>query len=167
SPAAVNGYFEEAVKRYYAYQRIDPVFTDNYFRLGFALSKLGRYAQAREEFKKYIMAFKCQDYTENTALNSQINLEDWVGHAHPDPQAYFNLANAYLMDGDYNRAVRTYEGFLRFINPGNQDIRQNYQMLLTQRKDILEKIKVMRSEQRPADLPAASASGVESSIDSH
>lgn len=150
SPETANGFYEEAVRRYYAYQRIDPVFEDNYYRLGYALSRLGRFQEAQQEFKKLILAYKCQDLTEMGHLNSLIHWSKWAGHGHPEPQAYMNLANAYLMAGDYSRAVRTYEGFLRRIDPQNNEIRQQLYFLMQQKAEIMRRIEAMRPTLAPA-----------------
>ncbi|MBI4668192.1 MAG: tetratricopeptide repeat protein [Elusimicrobia bacterium] len=158
-PEKIRGFFEEAVKRYRLYQNIDPVYPDNYYRMGYALTRLGRIPEAQEEFKKRIMAFRCTDLAGIGPLMSLINLERWAGHAHPDPEAYVNLAKSYLMLGDYRRAVATYFGFLRQIDPNNQQMRAEAQALIQNRQAILERMRAMMPSP-----PAAAPYGVEKSV---
>ncbi|MFC1521464.1 O-antigen ligase family protein [Elusimicrobiota bacterium] len=127
----VDKFYEEAVRRYYKYQAIDPVYKDNFSRLGYALSKLGRYKEAQDQFKNQIMAYKC------------------VGHVHDKSDAYINLANSYLFAGAYTKALATYKGYLDQVNPNESRIKSNFQMLLQRRKDIMQKFQQRQVMRKP------------------
>ncbi|MBI2069267.1 MAG: tetratricopeptide repeat protein [Elusimicrobia bacterium] len=158
-PEKIREFYEESVRRYRLYQHLDPVFPDNYYRMGYVLTRLGRFEDARQEFKKRILAFRCADLTGNGPFASLINQSHWTSHAHPDPEAYLNLSKSYLMSGDYRKAVATHIGYLRQIDPNNQQIQGELGVLMHNRDAILQKIRQMA----PVSSPGVGY-GVEKSV---
>lgn len=139
SPEKIQEFYEKAVERYRLYQLHDPVFPDNFYRLGFTLTRVERFDEAADELKKRILAFKCGTHYP-------------FGRAHIEPEDFMNLANTYLMGGRYNRAVATYSDYLKHISPNQPQIQHNLAMLLTHREAILQQIKSLS----PSTAPAAS-----------
>ncbi len=141
SPEKTKELYEEAVRRYRLYEMIDPVFPENYYRLAFALSRLGRYRDAEEELKKRILALPCAGHG-----------HFGMYYTHLYPEDFMQLANTYLIAGDYKRAVATYKDYLKHINPGQPQIESNLNMLLTHREAIMQQMRALA----PANVPAAS-----------
>ncbi|MBI4370034.1 MAG: hypothetical protein HY547_07380 [Elusimicrobia bacterium] len=158
SPEQVKQYYEEAIRRYRMYQYLDPTYADNYYRMGYALTRLGRFQESQEEFKKLIMAFKCVDYAGIGPFASLINQAQWAGHAHTNPaeitnsspETYVNLAKSYLLSGNYRRAVLTYVGYLRQVDPSNQQMQAELQGLLTHRDELIQRFGASAPRLEPA-----------------
>ncbi|MBI4064467.1 MAG: tetratricopeptide repeat protein [Elusimicrobia bacterium] len=141
SPEVIRGFYEEAVRRYRLYQGIDPVYADNYYRLAFALVRLGRFQEAQEELKKRIMAFQCVDLSGSSSAMALTNRDEWSGHMHNDAEAYLNLGKTYLMAGSYHKAVATYTGYLKQLDPNHHQIRAELHALMQNKQSLMEKFR--------------------------
>ena len=119
---------------------IDPVDPYNRQQLAYALAMTGRFEEAKRQLKSGILTPACTVSPTPSVLSLLWRPSAWSGHAHTSALDYVYLANAYLVSGDYSRAVATYRGYLRWIDPASQKMAHNLSVILANKAAIIKKI---------------------------
>lgn len=97
-----------ALESFNKYEKLDPVYEQNYFRKADIYMRLKDFKAAIREYQNSINAWKC--FQKN--------------HKHESPEAYFNLGNAFFMDGQYSEALENYKK-VEQLNPNFKYLREN------------------------------------------
>lgn len=106
--------WDKALEYFDKYRKIDPVFAPNYYRMAQIDLFRGQYAKAADVYNALIEARECRvdeallrrDVLRKTLLSYQpyvLRDGQWV-HLHESAETYTDLAGAYMMMGDAQRA---------------------------------------------------------------
>ncbi|MBO4556933.1 MAG: tetratricopeptide repeat protein [Elusimicrobiales bacterium] len=89
---------KKALEYFQLYEKLDPVFDNNYYRKAQIYLMSKDYDKALNEYEHYIYAWKCFQ----------------KDHKHESTEAYLNYGNALFMAGRYKKAVEAYHKALEF-----------------------------------------------------
>jgi putative inorganic carbon (HCO3(-)) transporter len=132
-------YVDLALERYLLYQKHDPVFAPNFFRIGQIYMARKQYDKAIENYKMFVDAHNCNvpdDVEQGLRWRKTIGAYQYYQqpdgdrwrHTHPDGQGYAQLANAYFLKGDLANAEKNYKMALK-LNPNDEHAKRNLQVL--------------------------------------
>ena len=135
-PEEAPQYLDRALQRFRLYENLDPVFPQNYYRMGQVYMIQKRWSEAAKVYENYLKAERCAAapnlISKNWLRNSLLSYQSYVNepglpypvHRHQSAEAYTNLANAYFMLERLNEAEATYLKALA-LDPNHEQAKRN------------------------------------------
>ncbi len=119
--AGRDKWWDRALARFQYYKNLDPVFPLTYYQMA-------RIHLARKDYDKAIAAYK--EYIDAPLCYGHKGIErhQYIGRHGEDPEAWTNLANAYLLKGDAANALQAYDKALS-LDPQYAPALRNRQLL--------------------------------------
>ena len=155
-------YLDMALNRYRLYEQIDPVFPHNYYRIGQVYMIRKDWKNAVKAYEDFINAEKCavdpallaKPWLRNSILSYQKYVDEPPVHKHETGEAYTNLANAYFMMEDLNKAEWAYLRALA-VQPGFEQAKRNLSVVYNKAQTLgrLRRLEGPPQTRQPGEPP--------------
>ena len=129
-------YWDEAILQFRKYQRLDPVWAPNYFRLAQIYVLRKDYDKAISVYNEYLEAKPCVVHRHDGLPVPGFSTGE--GPTTEANEAYTLIGNAQFLKGDLNAAAQAYQMALK-LNPDNAGAKQNLAFLYQKLQELQKK----------------------------